>query len=376
MNCQGILPLVCIKIGNREIHRSELNGDKSMKKPTDWKLLARYLSGECTDEEKESIQRWLLLNPENQEWMDSMKTVWHAPEAIHKPSDIKKLWESVAEQAGIRSKPQEKKLKQTSHLLSRIIRWPTRPRPVFARIACYAAAFILIVSLPYFIFKALPRMSRPEELQVVQVENTKQVWLTLEDGSRIILDAGSIFRHPEKFRESTRDVYLDGEAYFEVARHPGKPFIVHAGEAVIRVLGTKFNVSAWGVNRKVTVAVAEGSVSLNSGDNAPSESVVLMKGQSSTLTQNGITQPVSSNIEEHIGWMHNEVIFHDAPLKEVLHSLERWYDLRFILPDSSSAEEHVTVHIQKTSVDDIIELIAALSGLQFDRQGKTVRFGR
>jgi transmembrane sensor len=348
-----------------------------MKKPADWKLLARYLADECTDEEKESIQSWLLLNPENQEWIEPMKTVWQAPETIHKPSDIKKLWESVAEQTGIHAKPQEKELKQTSQFLSRIILWPARPRPVLARIAYSAAAFILIASLPVIIFKILPSMYRPEEMQVVQVKNTKQVRLTLEDGSRVVLDAGSTFRHPEKFRTNTREVDLEGEAYFEVAHHPDRPFIVHAGDAVIRVLGTKFNVRAWSFNHKVTVAVEEGSVSLNSEDSASPESIVLTKDQSSTWTPNGqITQPVSVNIEEHTGWMHNEMIFHDAPLGEVLHALERWYDLRFVLPDASVAEEHVTVHIQKTSVVDLLELIAALSGMEFDRQGNTVRFSR
>ena len=188
------------------------------------------------------------------------------------------------------------------------------------------------------------------------------------------LDAGSFFSYPQRFEGDAREVFLKGEGYFEVTHKVHRPFIVHADDAIIQVLGTKFNVRAWPQAKKVKVAVAEGKVSLGSEVDSDEGAVVIEKGQLSVLTAKGKpSQPVGVNIDDHLAWMNDEMIFEDAPLHDVLYQLERWYDLQFVLADSSIAAEHINVHIHKKSIDDILELISALTDLRHQREGSIIR---
>lgn len=342
---------------------------------TDWILLARYLSEECTDEEKEKVEGWILTDSENKQLVELMKTVWNTQEATRQESDVKKLWKDVAERAGIQPSSQGVEPRIRSNLISRVIKWPFQARPAFARLLCYAAILMIAVSLPYFFLRILPLIRESSELKVVHVKNTKRVRLTLADGSRVVLDAGSSLRYPEKLKEDTREVYLQGEGYFEVTYSEERPFIVKTDEAEICVLGTKFNVRAWESDKRVKVVVAEGRVSLRPEEGDVGDAVVILEGQLSTLAENGRpSEPRPVDVKKHLSWMQNEMVFEDTPLHEILFQLERWYDLRFVLSDTSVANEHITAHIRKTSVDDILELISALSGLDYERRGRTVRF--
>jgi ferric-dicitrate binding protein FerR (iron transport regulator) len=149
---------------------------------------------------------------------------------------------------------------------------------------------------------------------------------------------------------------------------------VHANHAVVRVLGTKFNVRAWQPDKKVTVAVSEGKVSLRSEEGAAGDVVVIVRGQASTLPESGRpSEPHPVDIDQYLGWMNNEVAFDDAPLQEILYQLERWYDVQFILSDSTLAEEHLTIHIQNKSIDDILELISVLTDLRYRHMGNIIQ---
>lgn len=350
-----------------------------MNEPTDWSLLARYLSGECSDEEKTELEAWITSDPENKRLVQFMKLVWNNPEARTQESDVKALWDEVAKKAGITAKPELKKISESTRFVPRTRKWPSQLHADSYRILRYAAAFFIVVTLGYLLSKRstfFPWGQPAAELETFTVERGSRDTITLSDGTRIVLDAGSNLRYPERFKEGTREIFLNGEGYFEVTSDADRPFIVHANHAVIRVLGTKFNVRAWQPDQRVTVAVAEGRVSLRAEEGDALEKVVISKGQMSILPENGNpSEPIPVDVEKYLGWMHNEIVFEDAPLHEILFQLERWYDLQFVLADSAIAGEHVTVHIQKKSVDDILELISALSGLNYERQGRTIRFG-
>ena len=116
-------------------------------------------------------------------------------------------------------------------------------------------AALLLISLP-FIWKSIntPESEQPRlEMIKIQVAHGEQKDLTLNDGTRVILDAGSSFEYPEKFISEAREVSFMGEGYFEVPTGKKKPFVVYAGQAVIKVVGTKFNIRAWQKTQKVKV---------------------------------------------------------------------------------------------------------------------------
>jgi ferric-dicitrate binding protein FerR (iron transport regulator) len=344
-----------------------------MEEQRNWILLGRYLSNECSEEEKISVEAWIASHPKNRQLMELMNTVWQTKEAPVQRSNVKRLWNEVADKAGISSNVED-----AAKRSARKIKWSPQLQHNLYRILRYAAILMIIGLLPYTIyngFKIPSWIQFKSELMTVIVNKGDRQQIRLSDGSTIILDAGSMLKYPEEFNNDIREVFLNGEGFFEVFFNPEKPFIVHAGDAVIEVLGTKFNVRAWHKYKKIQVAVAEGKVSLNSEKGAVKDAVILTSGLSSILSANELpTQAQMVDIEKHLGWMHNEVIFDNTPLHEILFQLERWYDLQFVLADSSFGKEHLTVHIQSTSIRDILELIATLTDLKYVYNGNTVRF--
>ena len=83
--------------------------------------------------------------------------------------------------------------------------------------------------------------------------------------------------------------------------------------------------------------------------------------------------PRPVEVEAYLDWMRDELAFDDAPLGEIMHRMERWYDVRFVLEDSSVTRERVTVHIERRSLEDALEVISALTGLACEHDGDVVR---
>ncbi len=344
-----------------------------MAKEEEWILLGRYLSHECSEEDKKTVESWIASNPENKQFMKLMETVGQTQEDRVQGSDVQRLWDEVVEKAGVSSEKET----QTRSSLSPI-KWSHRFQPRVFQILRYAAVLLILIMLPYLIYNGweIPSWIQSQsELITHIVQKGDRQKINLSDGSTVILDAGSQFKYPEEFNQNSRVVFLNGEGFFEVQSNPEKPFIVHVGDAVVKVLGTKFNIRAWQKYKRIQVAVAEGKVSLNTKKGAFQDAVILTAGLSSFLSETGVTsQPEMIDIEKILSWMHNEVIFDNTPLDEILFQLERWYDLQFVLSDSSIGQEHLTVHIQSTAIKDILELIATLTDLDYTMAGNMVRF--
>jgi ferric-dicitrate binding protein FerR (iron transport regulator) len=347
-----------------------------MSETTDWKLIARYLSKQCSRDEKEKVEYWVNSDPENKRLMKLMKVVWDTPEILPQESDVKSLWKETARRAGIIPKSVGQEAEITPLPDSTVTKIPFFIPFHKYRLLRYATVLLLIILIPYFIWKAT-RIFSPEkqafELAEISVGQKKQSDIALSDGTRITLDAGSFFQYPPEFKGKTREVFLTGEGYFNVTPDEKKPFIVHANNAVIKVVGTRFNVRAWQHNRRVRVTVAEGKVSLRSEKVADEEAVVILEGQLSTLPEKGHpSKPGNVDVKKHLGWINREVFFDDTPFHEILYQLERWYDLRFILEDDSITSDRLTVHIQNKPIEDILELITTLTKQKYERLDSTV----
>ena len=348
---------------------------QNIKETTDWILLARYLSNECSQEEREKVKAWITSDPDNQRLMELMKETWNMSESRVQTSDVEKLWKEVAENSGIKAEPEDTKIIKAPEQTLKIIKWPFNLQPATYRVLRYAAVLLLfVISVVYFFSKdSLPWFQQNAELKVITIDKGERKKIMLSDGTGIVLDAGSSLKYPEKFEGNIREVFLSGEGFFEVVPDVKRPFVVHANHAVIQVLGTKFNVRAWLPDKRVTVAVAEGKVSLRSDKAVTQKEVTIVRDQLSTLPDGGVpSDPSSVNVEKYLGWMNNEVNFENAPLSEILFQLERWYDVQFVIQDSSITNEHLTLHIQNKTLDDILELLSTLTDLHYQHSGKLV----
>ena len=337
----------------------------------DYDLLAKLLSGECTEQEKTNVKSWLAENSDNRKIFDSVKKLWIDVNEKSDPSDVNKLWCELAQKAGI-------PLQEESQLIykpeSDQKNWLIKFWYSGNKILRYAAAIILIGLISYSVYLII----KPGEIKhkviykLLSVKSGKQSSITLSDGTKITLDSGSELYYPEKFSGSTRKVKLNGEGYFDVMHNTEKTFEVETNNALITVLGTKFNIRSWNENNLVQVKVIQGKVSLSQEDNF-SNRVVIEKGYGSELNPDGtISTPHSIDIEKTLMWLKGEMYLDNVSVRETIAQIERWYGVKITLKDSNVANERITVHINKKSLEKNLVLLTQLIDSHFKISGRKV----
>lgn len=187
--------------------------------------------------------------------------------------------------------------------------------------------------------------------------------LFFHDGSEVYLNADTRIRYPKKFGLSKRDVYLTGEAYFKVAPDKKRPFVVHAQNTTVRVLGTSFNLSAYENDKTVRVILDEGSIlfgtSLNRHQLVPGQQLVYDKTSGGHLIQ---TLPKSQQFSL---WREGILCFYDTPLPEVLKILERRYDVAFSVKDATVLTYSFTLTTRETDMKNILSELQKIAPLKF-----------
>ncbi len=348
----------------------------TMSDSIDWKFLARCLAGEATQREKQTYETWLKDAPAHSELARELEAIWNVPEFEACPTDVERLWRQTVEKAGIPLSSAAGKKAVEAAAESKIPYFRgLRLRPVLRHLP-YAAAVLLLMTIPYFIWRAVRPASdeAPSALRSLAVAHGQQADLTLSDGTRVRLDAGSTFQYPEDFKGRDREVTLSGEGYFEVPRDGSTAFVIHAQDAQIRVLGTRFNVRAWPSSGRVEVAVSHGSVYLSAEAAAQGSDIVISEGQLG-IVSSGQTPlgPRAVDVDRYLGWLKREADFHDVPLRDILFQLERWYDVRFHLEDERIASERLTAYIDNRPIEQILELISTLTDQEIEKRGDVVR---
>ena len=152
----------------------------------------------------------------------------------------------------------------------------------------------------------------------------RQQAVTLSDGTKVWLNAGSSIRFPRSFTGDTREVEVTGETYFEVAQHRNAPFLVKVKGAAVEVLGTHFNIMAYENERAIETTLTEGRIRINAGG----QSIVLKPGQQTRLTDDGKLGLVNNpDLEMSMAWRNGLQIFRNVHIKAVMRQVERLYDV-------------------------------------------------
>lgn len=339
-----------------------------MKKEIDWDFIIDYLDGNRSREAEQSLTDWLASDLRNKETFDRMMKIWETPEDLFSRPDVEKALIKVKRRAGIQGlsykRTEDRGVSLSGSSIAQRI-WGSKLWKV-------AAVILLILLTPYLIFK----LSTPSSLETILVKYAQKQNLILPDGSRVLLDAGTVFQYPQQFAEDIREVFLQGEGYFEITSEPNRTFNIHANQALVTVLGTKLNIRAWPKSGSVVVAVSEGEVSLHSKEiKSPRAEVLLSQGQISYLTENQIpSTPKYADIDAHLSWIKREKYFESIPLQEVLDQLERWYDIDFHLADQSFAVNRITIFIESKPLEEILELLSLVNNFQYERHGRKITF--
>ena len=185
--------------------------------------------------------------------------------------------------------------------------------------------------------------------------------IILSDGTQVWLNSASNLRFPFAFVGTTREVYLNGEAFFKVAKNAVHPFIVHTGQTDVKVLGTQFNVNTYKTNI-ITTSLVEGSVSTYGKNN---QKLLLHPGYQAVYAPAAgfLTQPFDADIE--LAWMHDMYYFHDTKLHDISEVLLRWFDVKVVFDDPAKADESFSGVIQKNRpIEVFIQNIQESAGVK------------
>ncbi|PWS26322.1 hypothetical protein DHW03_16185 [Pedobacter yonginense] len=192
----------------------------------------------------------------------------------------------------------------------------------------------------------------------------------LSDGTKVILNANSSIKLPEVFGTDKRDVSLTGEAFFEVAKDPSRPFTVEANGTKTTVLGTKFNVSAYGNSSHIQVALQEGSVEFSA--NADRDKMRLRPMEMATFSKNSKTLVRTAfNLDAVSSWKTGQITFHHATFQDISERFKNSYGI-VLIDQSGKKDWNYSGHFVKTDYLSIIKSICFAENLNFKQTNQTI----
>ncbi|UOE47211.1 FecR domain-containing protein [Mucilaginibacter sp. SMC90] len=208
------------------------------------------------------------------------------------------------------------------------------------------------------------------QINTITTPRGGQYQVVLEDGTKVQLNAASSIKFPEFFNGANREIELNGEAYFEVAKDKAHPFIVKANGTQVQVLGTHFNINAYSDNDDITTTLLEGSVKMSKGTAA----VMLLPGQQGTVNQNGSSIKVQkADVEANMAWINGFFIFHDQSIINIMKQVSRWYDVDVEYQDAQVQENEFGGTISKyKDIKELLDNIKLTGSIHYKIEGRRV----
>jgi len=316
------------------------------------RLIIRYLSNQATQEEEQTLFKWLEQDAGRHAILGRYRNAWNAE--IKRPSfEVDRALGKL--NARIDAHERKPGLKKMATLNTA---W---------RMAA-ALAFILLAASVVNLWQANQLKVNIGLRETATVAGQKYR-MRLSDGTRVRLNSRSSLKTPKNFeRSSLREVYLTGEAFFEVSKDSLRPFIIYTGDIQTRVLGTAFNIKS--TDTQIEVSVAEGRVAVH----YQRERAELMPNEKITYTKSTRTwKKHKTNLTKELAWQANTLIFEDQPLDSVAQALADWYGVRISLQNESLGRCRLTGTFTNEKLDAVMKAITFSLGMEYQIQNKEVK---
>jgi transmembrane sensor len=340
-----------------------------------WILMARTLSGEADLREQEELDILLQQSPALLEQYARLKQVW---------SSRPYTTESAAEKKAAN-------ILQLSQVETLLARDPKKKKMSMLR---WAVVIVILLSLGYGGFQMF-FPGQAETAQQVISQKGSRTRTILPDGSTVWVNAGSAIRYSSNFSGATREVFLQGEAYFEVVHEPGRPFIVHAGDVNIKVLGTVFNVRSYPGDKTIETTLIKGLVQITTSDRRqkpiylhPNQKIAISQlpeqqsapalpttGGTSGDLRAAITNLDSSLKEDqHLetAWVFNRLEFRGDSFPELAEKLERWYNISIHFQDETVKQLTFNGSLQNETVSQAFHALETANFFHYKITGNEV----
>ncbi len=331
-------------------------------------VVKRYVNNECTEEENIAVKQW-LEDPVNEETFRAL---------------MNEQWNDLSRKE-LTEIPLQHVLKRIHDHMDSVAKKETRIVPIKAeknifnlwiRIAATISLIMGVAAILYWQFPASPRSTAANwnEPSADSVRyNDKITSMVLPDGTTVWLNAKSKLKYSPEFSGKQREVYLEGEAFFDVTEDKERPFIVYTQDIRVKVLGTAFTVKAYTddhiseatlVRGKVIVANGSGIGKANLEMN-PDERVVYSR-DSKELTLSQV------KADDYVLWKSGTLRFENEPLDNVIRSLERWYSVTITVPENQESDCRLTARIESETLEEMLELLKSSTGIDYSIAGDTV----
>lgn len=335
-------------------------------------LLIRFLTHRCTPQEMAQVEQWASLDAANATWLFEMERVWSLKNELRFSREERigaayHRFVSSRRQSPVSSRAEG----ATSVVAVRPIppSSPVTKARLFWKGFRYAAAVLVITLLGLNLYQL--RRELPAGRNIVEVPQGEKASLTLSDGTRVWLNAGSRFTYPAAFTAADRRVELVGEGFFEVAHNPDAPFRVHTSSMEIKVLGTRFNLKAYD-DEVSRVTLAEGAVEVTAGKG---DKLTLKPRQQACYSEAGGLRLVGMvDPELASGWMGGQLVFTRECLSDIVRELQRKFDVAIRIDDASLQTQRFNCRVAPgASALQVLDLLKKTRGLDYRIANDTIQ---
>jgi ferric-dicitrate binding protein FerR (iron transport regulator) len=266
-----------------------------------------------------------------------------------------------------------------------------RARTPYQRIAAVAIVALVIITVGLYWFLKTQRtiITQPERVQYVSKPGERKSF-QFPDGTQVILNAGSELYLNDNYAKNTREVFLKGEAFFEVQHNAAVPFIVHTTSMDVKALGTAFNVKSYNNENKTETVLIRGlvEVTLKKDNNRklllhPDEKVLWTETKTSA---NPATEPPANKIlpdqvvikavkrsdngeVKEVAWVQNNLAFEDEPFEEIAYQLNRWYNVNIQFETNDIRQYHFTATFKKEKIEQVLDILRTSKRFNYRIEG-------
>ena len=210
----------------------------------------------------------------------------------------------------------------------------------------------------------------------IKIPYGKTFKVTLSDGTMVNLNAGSSLKYPVQFiKGNKREVVLDGEAFFDVAKDKAHPFVVKTRGVDVKVLGTKFNVSSYKEDSDINTVLIEGSVKLCDANDA-NKKTMLVPGEKGTWNSNNKDIAVNQvDTRFYTEWINGEIVFRKTAFRDIIIKLERTYNVTIENNREDILDKKFNASFNKNieSIEKVLETMGKIQGFTFKKEGKLIK---
>jgi len=299
----------------------------------------------CTRQELAKLKRWLFEPATHLEVETWLLQHWGNSSEIDSNTLIETVFKQIQDY-------QNAHQQKSGFSLKRIMK-------VYQKVAAFLLIPLIGVGILYWVSQY--SQSAVQFTETISPRGQKSQ-IVLADGTKVWLNSDTKIKYPGSFSKDQRDVYLDGEAFFEVTKNAYQPFVVHTSGVNVKVLGTKFNVKAYPDETQIETSLFEGKVNLivNNASSRNKVETEVKPGQSITYSKTN-DQLVESRFpkEEINGWKKNQLIFKDDTFNNLVRKVERWYNVDVVYDEKQFNDRRLTVELYEGErLERLMEIIS------------------